>query len=240
MSKASCTMPTVSPTIGSIRGRVLPQVAVGDVVGRQRKTVVHLGQDGVLLLERHVELLPEDLGVEEVLHPHTHPGGLVRVGRTDPTLGRPQRVLAQEALGHPVQLLVVGHDQVRVAADHEASRVHALGSQGIDLLEEHRRVHHHAVADDRGDVVVEDPARHQLERERFAVDHDAVTGVVPTLVTHDHVHTAGQVVGELALPLVAPLGPDHHGCGHAPLRSLDRIGLRTSVSPAQTGAGRPG
>ena len=201
---------------------VLAQVAVGDVAGVEGQPVVDLGQDGVLLLEHDVELLAEDLGVEEVLDPQADPGRLVGVGGADAALGRAQRVLAEEALGHPVQLLVVRHDQVRVAADDEPAGVDALGGQAVELLEEDGRVHHDAVADDRRDVVVEDAARHQLEGEGLAVDHDAVAGVVATLVADHEVHLASEEVGELALPLVAPLGPDHHGCGHAPLRSLCR------------------
>ena len=137
-----------------------------------------------------------------------------------PALGRAQRVLAEEALGHPVELLVVRHDQVGVAAHHQAAGVDALGGQGVELLEEDRRVHHDAVADDGGDVVVEDAARHQLERKSLAVDDDPVAGVVATLVAHHQIHVAGEEVGEPPFALVTPLGPDHHGCGHASLRSL--------------------
>ena len=200
--------------------RVLAQVARRDVAGVQREAVVDLGQDGVLLLEGHVELLAEDLGVEEVLDPDADAGRLVGVRGADAALGRPQRVLAEEALGHPVELLVVRHDQVRIATHDEAAGVDALGGQAVELLEQHGGVDDDAVADDRRDVVVEDAARHELQCEGLAVDDDAVAGVVATLVAHDHVHLAGEEVGELALPLVAPLGPDHNGCGHASLRSL--------------------
>ena len=92
-----------------------------------------------------------------------------------------------------------------------------------------RRVDDHAVADDRGDVVVEDAARHQLEGEGLAVDHDGVPGVVAALVADDHLHLLGQEVGELALALITPLGPDDHGCGHA-CSSVAESGLRTSVA----------
>ena len=219
-------------------GGVLAQVAVRDLAGVQGQPVVHLGQDGVLLLEDDVELLAEDLGVEEVLDPEPDTGRLVGVGGADAALGRPEGVLAQEALRHPVQLLVVRHDQVGVAADHQPARVDALGRQAVELLEEDGRVHDDAVADDRRDVVVEDAARHQLQSEGLAVDHDAVAGIVATLVADHEVHLAGKEVGEPALPLVAPLGPDHHGCGHAPLRSLCRFGLRTSVPLPEMGVAR--
>ena len=90
-----------------------------------------------------------------------------------------------------------------------------LAIEAVELGQQDGRVDHHPVADHRRDVLVEDAARDQLEGEGLAVDHDAVAGVVAALVAHHHVHLAGQEVGELALPLVAPLGPHHHGCGHA-------------------------
>ena len=83
-----------------------------------------------------------------------------------------------------------------------------LRGERVDLGQQHRRVDHHAVADDRGDVVVEDSARHQLESEGLAVDDDRVTRVVAALVADDQVHLLGDEVGELALALVAPLGAD--------------------------------
>ena len=48
-----------------------------------------------------------------------------------------------------------------------------------------------------------------------------VAGVVAALVADDQLHLLGQEVGELALALVTPLGPDDDGCRHAsspPLR----------------------
>ena len=218
-------------------GGVLAQVALADGLDLDGQAVVHLGQDGVLLLQRHLELLAEDLGVEQVLDPQPHPAGLVGVGRADAPPGRAQRVLAQIALGHPVELLVVRHDQVGVAAHHHPAHVDPLGRQRVELGQEHPGVDDHAVADDRGDVGVEDPARHQLQGEGLAVDHHRVPGVVAALVADDHLHVTGQQVGELALALVAPLGPHDHGCGHA--RSPpSRLRITSQCSPHQGPAPR--
>ncbi len=157
-----------------------------------------------------------------------------------PRFGRAQRVLAQEALCHPVQLLVVRHDQMGVAADHQPAGVDPPDRQAVELGQKDGRVHHDAIPDDGRDVFVEDAARHQLEGEGLSIDHNAVTGIVATLVADHEIHFAGKEVGQLALPLVAPLGPDHNGCGHAPLRSLCRFGLRTSVSVSEIMVGRGG
>ena len=84
----------------------------------------------------------------------------------------------------------------------------------VDLVEQHRRLDHDAVADDRHHVVVEHARRQELEGEGLTVDDDGVTGVVAALVADHHGHLLGQQVGELALALVSPLGADDDGCRH--------------------------
>ena len=215
-------------------GGELAQVAVGDVVGRQRQAVEDLGQDQVLLFEDHLELLAEDLGVEQVLDPQAHPGRLVGVGRADAALGGAQAVLAQPALGEAVELGVVRHDHVGVAADQQPAAVDAAGLEAVDLADQHAGVDDHAVADDRRDPWVEDPARDELEGERLVLDDDGVAGVVPALVAHHDLHVGGEEVGELALPLVAPLGAHDNCSGHARLLDLCPTAVLQSY---RTGAG---
>jgi hypothetical protein len=199
-------------------------VAGEDLARRERKAVVDLGQDAVLLPEGQVELGGEDLLVQEVLDPDADPVGLVGVGGPDPPLGGAQLRLAQEPLGHPVQLEVVGHDQVGVAGERQAGRVDSLAGQHVQLGQEHGRVDHHAVADDRGDVGVEDPGGYELECERLPVGDDGVPGVVAALVADHHVHLVGQQVGEATLALVPPLGADDHRPRH---RAALRLGIFT-------------
>ena len=107
---------------------------------------------------------------------------------------------------------MVRHDQVRVARDQQPRGVDALGLERVELVEQDLRVHDHAVADDRGHRGVQDPRGDELQRERLAVDDDAVARVVAALVAHDDVHLLGEEVGQLALALVTPLGADHDGC----------------------------
>ncbi len=191
------------------------QVLLADLVGVEREPVVDLGQHAVLLAQREVELLAEDLGVEEVLHAQAHAQRLVGVGGADAALGGAELVLAEEPLGDAVELLVVRHDQVRVARQLHARGVDALALEHVELVDEHRGVDDHAVADDGGDVRVEHAARHQLQREHLVADDDAVARVVTTLVANDEVALLRQVVGEAALALVTPLGADDHRPRHA-------------------------
>ena len=103
-----------------------------------------------------------------------------------------------------------------VAGHLEAAAVDAGRFEPVDLGEQDAGVDHHAVADHRCHVVVEDTRRDELQGEALAVDHDGVPGVVAALVADDHRHLLGQEVGELALALVSPLGADDDGGGHGP------------------------
>ena len=83
-----------------------------------------------------------------------------------------------------------------------------------DLLGQHLRVDHHAVAD-RADLArVEDPRRDQVELEGLAVADDRVAGVVAALEADHEVGLLGEQVDDLALALVAPLGAHDHQTGH--------------------------
>ena len=84
-----------------------PHVLVDDALGIERQPVVDLRQDQVLLAQDHLELLPEDLLVEQVLDAQPDPGGLVTVGGTDAAFRGAEGVLAEEPLGDLLQLQVV-------------------------------------------------------------------------------------------------------------------------------------
>ncbi len=139
------------------------EVLRGDPVGVEREAVVDLGEDRILLSQHDIELLAEDLGVAagparearcEPPCPRTRP---------DPALGGAELVLAQVALGDPVELDVIGHDEMGVAGNDEPAHVDATCPQPRTLSEQHRRLDHDAVADDGHDVVVEHAARDELQ-----------------------------------------------------------------------------
>jgi hypothetical protein len=190
------------------------QVLLGERLRVDGQSVVHLGEDAVLLPQGEVQLLPEDLRVEQVLDSQADAHRLVGVRGTDAALGGAQLRVAEIPLVQPVQLLVVRHDQVRIAREPEATRLDAAGLERVELGEQHVRVHDHAVADDRHDPGVEDPARHELELEHLAVDDERVPGVVAALVADAQRSLFRQVVGEPTLALVTPLGADDHCSRH--------------------------
>ena len=79
---------------------------------------------------------------------------------------------------------------------------------------------------------VEHPAWHQVQGELpVLVDH-RVTGVAAALKPHHQIGRLGQVVAQLALALVAPVGADHRGYRHR--------GPRATVAAAPPAAVLPG
>ena len=115
-----------------------------------------------------------------------------------------------------------------VAAHPQPRAVDAAALEHGDLVQQDLGVDDHTIADERGDVVVQDTTRHELQREGLAVDHQGVAGIVAALIPDDHLHLFGEEVGEFALSLVAPLGADDHGGGHARLPRWNYLAVRRS------------
>ncbi len=171
-------------------------------------------QELPLRLHRRGDLLAEDLLVEQVLHADPEPRCLVLVRGADPAPCRADLELAEPCLAALVEQQVVGHDQVRVGRDPQPARRDPAPAQPLELLEQHARVDHDAVADHRELAGVEDPGRDEVELEHLVVADDRVAGVVAALEADDHVGPLGEEVGDLSLPLVPPLGPDDDDAGH--------------------------
>ena len=119
--------------------------------------------------------------------------------------------------------------------------VDAAGLQPGQLLQQHARVDHHAVADHVLHAGREDARRDEVQREVLAVgEHHRVAGVVAALVAHHPLHGAPEQVGGLALALVAPLGADQHDRRHVTLQSSASTAPRSAEVPAGKGNGSRG
>ncbi len=92
--------------------------------------------------------------------------------------------------------------------------VHAPRAQRVELVDQHLRVDHHAVADHAALARVEDARGDQMQLPLLIAAHDRVPGVVAALEAHDRVAVLGEQIGDLALALVAPLGADYHYSRH--------------------------
>ena len=85
----------------------------------------------------------------------------------------------------------------------------AAALQAGDLVGDDLRIDDHAVADHAELVGVEDPRRDQVELVDLVAADDRVAGVVAALIADHDVGPLGEQVGDLSLPLVAPLGADN-------------------------------
>ena len=106
----------------------------------------------------------------------------------------------------------------RCASAEMSSRSHVTSrvGQSVDLAQQHLGVDHDTVADHRGAAGREHAGRQQVEGELPPVREDhGVAGVVAALVPHDVVDLLAEQIGDLALALVAPLGPDEHDRWHS-------------------------
>ncbi len=205
------------------------QEVVDDLVDAHGATVVDLDEEFVLLVQGPFDLLPQDRFVEDVLDADAQTPDLVHVRRADAAPGRADRPLAEEALGHLVQGLVVGGDEVRVRRDPQLRGVGSAGFEGVDLLEQRFEVDDDAVADDRGDVRGEDARGKELELVLLTADDDRVTRVVPAVGLDDVVDAGAEDVGGLPFTFVAPLSADDNDCWHECVHLRREKGIFTTT-----------
>ena len=173
---------------------------------------VQAGQQGVLFQQRGLYLGAQKFGHGKVGGADADARHLVLVAGADaPARGADLGFVGLVALAGHVQRLVVGHDHVGLAADHQPRRrnVHVLAAQGFHLAAEHGGVEHDAVADETFLARMQDARRDEVQDVLLVAHQHGVPGVVAALETHDHVALAGQQIDDLALALIAPLGAHH-------------------------------
>ena len=166
----------------------------------------------------------ETLGVEHVTGANPDAPRLVGIRRADALERGADLVVAANGLGDRVVRLMPREHEMGMARHAQVRARHATSFEGGDLGEQRRQVDDHAVGDHRDHVLVQDPARDQLQRVALAVDHHRVPGVVATLVPHHVGVLFGQQVDDLGFALIAPLGSDDDGDGHARSRLAHSMG----------------
>ena len=185
-------------------------------------------------LECDTAALAEDALVEQILHAQANTRHLVLIARADAALGGADVMLAQALLERPVEIAVVGHDDMRVTGDLEVLGRYALVLEHIDFLDEHLGIDHHAIADDRRHVLVHDARRHEVQAELLITAHDGMTGVVTSLVAHDAIELRRYEVANLTLALVSPLGSYQHRGRHAYLLTSSCIKTHEPCAESDT------
>ena len=169
--------------------------------------VVQVLEQDVLHLYGAAQPLPETVLVKQVAHLDARFGVLVRIEGGNTALGGAEGFAAQTLLLIPVLEDVVGHQQLGPLGHDEVGGGHPLAGDLLQLRRQFGRVQRHPVADDVGDVRVENAGRQDVQGETPIVVDDGVARIGPALEAHHHVRRLGQQIGDLALALVAPVGP---------------------------------
>ena len=113
-----------------------------------------------------------------------------------------------------VEQLVKRQDEVGAVRDENpAGSDDPAGRELVELAEECLGLEHDAVADDAGNVGVEDPRGNLAQDEVRVADDHGVAGVGAPLIPDDEVGLLSQNVDQLALALVSPLRSDDHHTG---------------------------
>ena len=165
-------------TLGEGRG------ALPDLFQVERRHLVDLREPDVLLGERDLQLLAEDLRVEDVLDADADPRGLVGVRRADSAPGRPDLQGAEPSLRRLIDCDVPRHDQVRVSRNDDDRGVDAPRRELVELVEQHLRIDDAPRADHRR-LARDHTARRLPDLERLAAGDDRVPCVRAALVAAD-------------------------------------------------------
>ena len=224
--------------VGDVRPQPLgvALVPLGHLLELERRGAVDALQPDVLLGERDLDLLAQDLRVE------AGPGRGSRAGRTCPrTSGRSRgassRSGACRAAARSRRSSATCHGMIRCALPESRTRLgrDAARLEVVELLDEDLRVDDAAGAE-HALLAPQDPRGHVLELVRLAVGDDRVARVGAALVAADEVGVLGEQVDDLALALVAPLRADDDCRGHDASVCLTR--QRSGCSAADIGARR--
>jgi hypothetical protein len=205
--------------VGDVRAQALRVfvVAGGDLLQLERPGAVHALEPDVLLRQRYLDLLPQDLRVEEVLHTDSESRRLIGVARADPAPRRADLKSAEPAFRGAVDRDVPRHDQVSVTGKSNSLGRDPPGLELVQLLDECAGIDRAAGAQDTL-LPSEDARGHVPQLVGRPVGHDRVAGVRAALVAAHEIGVLGEQVDDLALALVAPLRPDDDGRRHG--RSL--------------------
>ena len=165
----------------------------------ERLDAVDALEPDVLLGQRDLDLLGEDLGVEQILDADPEAVSLVRVRRADAAMRRTDLQLAQPALARAVDQRMPRHDEMRVPRQADEVGRDPARLEAVELLDHHLRVDNAAGADDAL-LAADDTGRDVLELVRLAVGDDRMARVGAAVVAADEVGVLRQQVDDFPLP----------------------------------------
>jgi hypothetical protein len=191
-------------------------VLVEDLLLVEGIGVVQTGERLVLQTQHETQLLLEVRALLQIPNAKADAAHLVLVCRTNAAPGGAEAVVASHLLAELVEHRVVGHHHVRPLADHQVVGADAISVMAVELCQEGAGIDDDPVTDHAERARIQDAAGHEVEPVLLPTRHHCVSGVVPALGTHHHVHAVGEQVDDLALALVAPLSADEDSDAHGP------------------------
>ncbi len=190
-------------------------------------------QQKILFRQEFAHLASEHLGLHQVGKTNAAPTDLVLIGRANAAAGGAD-FAAGTAFTRLVDGHVVGHDDMRVAVDHQLRIIFEIAAffKIIDLLQKDARVEHHPVGDYAALAFVQNAGRNQMQNRLLLAHHEGVSGVVAALVTDDLIGILRVNINNFSLAFVTPLGADNHNIGHK--NNLSLYAVRELKSPASS------
>ena len=120
--------------------------------------------------------------------------------------------LAARIIGELIHQAVIRQDELGTVADADAREVDAALCEAVHLLKHDLRVEGDTVADDAVRTLEEDTRRHQAQFIVYTIDDNGMAGIAAALEAHDCLSLLSEIVDNLALAFIAPLGARYYYC----------------------------
>ena len=216
----------------------IPLVPRRHLLERDRVALVDALEPDVLLGERHLDLLAQDLRVEQVLHADAQPRSLVRVRRAD-ARSASSRSAARPSRRSLAWSMATCQGMIRCAlpetSTRSVSRPRPSSSSSSSISTAGSMTQPAPIT-----LVLpgDDAGRDLPDLVRLAAGDDRVARVRPALVAADDVRLLREQVDDLALALVSPLRADDHRGRHCRSVTYARGRVRALRRRPATEAGR--
>ena len=147
----------------------------------------------------------------QITQPDSAAGDFILIGRADAAPGGANLAGTAHCLARRIHGLMQRQDQRRSIRNNQRLRGNLgplLAQQG-NLGNQMVRVDHNAITNDRQFARAHNARWQQRQLVFNTFDHQRMAGIMTALKTHNDIGAAGQPVNNLALALIAPLGPDY-------------------------------
>ena len=169
--------------------------------------MVEVREKQVLDLHHALQLLVRVILVHEFADLETDFGILIGIKRCDAGLRGAERRPFQPLFFIHVEKNMIRHDDLHTVGDQNV-RLCAFRLDGFEFVKELFDIQCDAVPDDIGDIRVEYPRRHLVERGLPVLIDDGMPGVGTALEPNDDIGLSREDVCDFAFSLVAPVGAD--------------------------------